>query len=97
MFNSEVNFRPLLRARMGECTELYNDLNAIAYGETCYGAARGLADALCVFVGTGVGAELVTGGRLYSGSSHLAGEMGHCKIVPGGRLCGCGARAGGFF
>jgi glucokinase len=88
----EVNFRALLRAQLGERVELYNDLNAIAFGETAFGAARGVRDALCVFVGTGVGAGLVTDGQLYIGATHLAGEIGHVKVVPNGRRCGCGAR-----
>ncbi|MSP61130.1 MAG: ROK family protein [Myxococcales bacterium] len=88
----DVDFRGLLRARLGPSVELYNDLNAIAFGETCFGAARGARDVLCVFVGTGIGAGIVTDGKLTIGASHLAGEFGHMKVVPGGRLCGCGAR-----
>src|SRR5205823_4085163 len=71
---------------------LYNDLNAIAYGETRWGAARGMADVLFVFIGTGVGAGIVTDGKLYFGSNHLAGEFGHIKVIRNGRLCGCGQR-----
>ena len=88
----EVDFRTLLRARIGDRTELYNDLNAIAYGEAMYGGAKGVRDVLCVYVGTGVGSGIVTDGKLYIGSTHLAGELGHVKVVPGGRLCGCGQR-----
>lgn len=88
----EVDFRSLLRAEVGQACELYNDLNAIAYGEAMYGGARGVADVLCVYVGTGVGSGIVVDGRLYSGATHLAGEIGHTKVVPGGRLCGCGMR-----
>jgi glucokinase len=88
----EVDFRGLLRGQVGERCELYNDLNAIAYGEATYGSARGIGDVLCVYVGTGVGGGIVANGKLYSGSTHLAGEIGHTKVVPGGRLCGCGMR-----
>ncbi|HEX2571203.1 MAG TPA: ROK family protein [Polyangia bacterium] len=88
----EVNLRGPLRERLGPRVELYNDLNAIAYGEAVFGAARGAKDVLCVFVGTGLGAGVVIEGKLYIGMSHLAGEIGHSKVVPGGRLCGCGAR-----
>ena len=90
----EVDFRSLLRARLGQRTELYNDLNAIAFGEARFGGAKGVRDVLCVYVGTGVGAGLVTDGKLYIGASHLAGEIGHVKVVPPWterpRLCGCG-------
>jgi glucokinase len=88
----EVDFRSLLRAKVGEKCELYNDLNAIAYGEASYGSARGEGDMICVYVGTGVGSGIVLDGRLYSGSTHLAGELGHTKVVPNGRHCGCGMR-----
>lgn len=88
----DVDFRTLLRAEVGERAELYNDLNAIAYGEKTWGAARGLRDVLFVYVGTGVGAGLVLDGKLYIGHSHLAGELGHVKVIPRGRLCGCGQR-----
>lgn len=88
----EVDFRRALRSTLGPRVELYNDLNAIAFGEMRYGAARGVRDVLCVFVGTGLGGGLVTDGRLYVGATNLAGEIGHSKVVPGGRLCGCGQR-----
>ena len=88
----EVDFRKMLRAEVGERTELYNDLNAIAYGEAQYGGARGIKDVLCVYVGTGVGGGIVVNGQLYAGATHLGGEIGHTKVVPNGRQCGCGMR-----
>ncbi len=86
----EIDFRTLLRAQVGERCELYNDLNAIAYGEARYGGARGVRDVVCVYVGTGVGGGIVVNGALYAGATHLGGEIGHTKVVPNGRLCGCG-------
>lgn len=91
----EVDFRSVVTRTLAtnEPVELYNDLNAITLGEQRYGAARGKNDVLCVYVGTGVGAGMVLDGRLYAGASHLAGELGHVKVVlENGRLCGCGAR-----
>jgi glucokinase len=88
----EVDFRSVLRRYVGEHCELYNDLNAIAYGEACWGAARGVRDVFFCFVGTGVGGGIVCGGELYIGATHLAGEFGHIKVIPNGRLCGCGQR-----
>jgi glucokinase len=90
----EIDFRSLLRERVGAQVQLYNDLNAIAFGEARFGGARGIRDVLFVFIGTGVGAGVVLDGALYIGSNHLAGEFGHVKVVPadapGARLCGCG-------
>jgi glucokinase len=88
----EVAFRALVEERLpGEPIELYNDLNAIALGEARYGGARGTRDVLCVYIGTGLGSGIVIDGKLRAGSTHLAGELGHAKVVlDGGRLCGCG-------
>jgi N-acetylglucosamine repressor len=42
-------------------------------------------------VGTGVGLGVMSGGRLLTGHSGLAGEVGHLTAVAvGGRPCGCG-------
>src|SRR5206468_7137060 len=40
--------------------------------------------------GSGVGAGLFLDGTLYRGALGFAGEFGHTKIVPQGRLCRCG-------
>lgn len=72
------------------CIHVVNDLNAVLYGEWGFGVAKGFEDVLAVYVGTGVGGGLILGGHLIEGSGGKAGEIGHCKVVPGGRLCGCG-------
>ena len=45
-----------------------------------------------ITVGTGIGAGIVLDGRLYRGRWGSAGEPGHYRVVPDGRLCGCGNR-----
>ncbi|MDP3968397.1 MAG: ROK family glucokinase [Nocardioides sp.] len=67
-----------------------NDGNAAAWGEFVYGAGRDVEDLLLVAVGTGVGGGIVLDGRLHRGASGVAAEIGHLRVVPGGRLCGCG-------
>jgi glucokinase len=66
-----------------------NDVQVATWGEWQHGAGRGVDDLLVIFVGTGVGGGAVTGGRLLTGRSGLAGEMGHVTIVAGGRQCTC--------
>jgi glucokinase len=78
--------------RLG-CTVLVeNDANAAAWAEARFGAARGHDDVLLIAVGTGIGAGLMLSGRLYRGRWGVAGEPGHYRVVPDGRLCGCGNR-----
>jgi glucokinase len=91
----DVDFGGLLAARVpGRKVVLANDVNAITWGEHRYGAGMGAADVLCIFAGTGIGGGLVAGGRLVEGTTGIAGEIGHTKVVvgPTARACGCGQR-----
>jgi glucokinase len=69
-----------------------NDGSASAWAEARFGAARGHAHVIFVSVGTGIGAGYILDGRLYRGRWGMAGEPGHFRVVPDGRLCGCGNR-----
>lgn len=68
---------PLLADRYGVTIQLENDVNAILLGERWRGAARTARHALCVAIGTGIGAALLMDGRLYRGASEAAGEIGY--------------------
>ncbi len=69
-----------------------NDANAAVWAETMLGAARGHEHVMLIAVGTGIGAGIVINGQLYRGRWGIAGEPGHYRVVPDGRLCGCGNR-----
>ncbi|WP_030901974.1 ROK family protein [Streptomyces sp. NRRL F-5126] len=70
-----------------------NDVNLAALAEHRHGAGRGADNLLCVATGhRGVGGALVLGGRLHTGSSGLALEVGHLAVNPEGRPCYCGGR-----
>lgn len=56
---------------------LDNDVNLAALGEQWQGAARGRGDVVCLSIGTGIGAGVIVGGRLYRGARGLAGEAGY--------------------
>ncbi len=66
-----------------------NDVRAATYGEWRYGAGKGSDDLVCIFVGTGIGGGVVSGGRLLEGCNNAAGELGHITIVTDGRKCHC--------
>jgi glucokinase len=78
--------------RLGREVVVENDANASAWAEARFGAARGYRDVMLVAVGTGIGASIIIGGELYRGRWGMAGEPGHVRVVPDGRLCGCGNR-----
>ncbi|HOF68304.1 MAG TPA: ROK family protein, partial [Ruminococcus sp.] len=53
-----------------------NDANAAAYGEFVAGAAKEARNAICVTLGTGVGAGIIIDGKIYSGSNYAGAEIG---------------------
>jgi glucokinase len=91
-----VAFGPQLARRLGPARPvgLYNDVNAIAFGEYGVGAGAGARDLLCVFVGTGIGGGLVVNGALAEGATSSAAEIGHAKVAWGedAARCNCGGR-----
>jgi glucokinase len=84
--------KKLVEERIGRPVVVENDANAAAWAESKLGAARGQQHVVLITVGTGIGAGLVLDGRLYRGRFGAAGEPGHYRVVPAGRLCGCGNR-----
>jgi glucokinase len=78
--------------RIGMPVSVENDANAAAWAEVRFGAARGHLHVVLITVGTGIGAGIVINGELYRGRWGMAGEPGHYRVVPDGRLCGCGNR-----
>jgi glucokinase len=86
---------PLRRSvaeRVGLPVIVENDANASAWAEARFGAARGHEHVVLIAVGTGIGGGIIIAGELYRGRWGIGGEPGHYRVVPDGRLCGCGNR-----
>ena len=88
----DLDLRGELEERIDLPVVVENDANSAAWGEFRFGAGADVDDQVMVTVGTGVGGGLVLDGRLFRGAFGVAGELGHLRIEPGGRLCGCGNR-----
>jgi predicted NBD/HSP70 family sugar kinase len=69
-----------------------NGAKTTTQAEAWFGAAKGVDHAIVVLIGDGVGAGIITNGRLFRGSSSSAGEWGHTKISLDGPSCRCGGR-----
>jgi glucokinase len=92
-FKGVVHLVNLLKAKFPEISAiaLTNDANAAAIGEMIYGGAKGMQNFVMYTLGTGVGSGIVVNGDLVYGHDGFAGECGHTTLIPGGRVCGCGA------
>jgi glucokinase len=70
--------------------EIENDANAAAYGEFKVGAGQGSRDIFYMMIGNGIGGAIILDGKLWTGSSGFAGEVGHITIDTEGIECVCG-------
>lgn len=59
---------------------LQNDADACALAEWSMGAGKGTRNMIFLTFGTGMGAGLILNNELYSGSSSMAGEVGHIRL-----------------
>lgn len=85
-----VNFKNILEERYGKPVFVGNDVEVATVGELMFGAGVGYKNFVCVFVGTGVGSGIVIDGKMFTGHTGTAGEIGHITVSCGGRGCGCG-------
>lgn len=60
---------------------LCNDANACALAEWRFGAGKESSNMIFLTFGTGLGAGLILNDRLYSGTSDMAGEVGHVRLA----------------
>lgn len=67
-----------------------NDANCMALAEARMGAAKGASYALCMTLGTGVGAGLIIHNEIYRSPYFFGGEIGHMPVDLSGPLCACG-------
>src|SRR5213592_2682486 len=70
--------------------ELENDANAAAYGELKAGAGRDARDLFYIGIGESIGGAIILDGKLWTGASGCAGEIGHITINTEGIECACG-------
>ena len=82
----EVHITEELERRFGMPAALVNDANACAIAEYSFGAGKGSRNMVFLTFGTGLGAGLIIDGKLYSGSSGMAGEVGHIRLAEDGPI-----------
>ncbi len=75
-----IGITDIIQKRYDSKAYLLNDANACAIAEWKYGAGRGCTNMVFLTFGTGLGAGLILGGRLYEGTNGMAGEVGHIRL-----------------
>ncbi len=87
----DVDAKGLLREMIGAPIHIDNDTNAAMLAEHLFGECAHLEDFVYLDSVVGLGGGIFMDGHPYRGRKGFAGEIGHLKVVPDGRTCGCGA------
>ena len=74
----------IMRELLNVPVALQNDADACALAEWKWGAGRGCSSMVFLTLGTGMGAGIILNNSLYSGSSGIAGEVGHWRLAADG-------------
>jgi glucokinase len=77
-----IALRDELAAKLPAPIVIDSDRAAYVTGEQWLGAARGLTDVIFLAVGTGIGAGIISGGRLIRGAGDIAGAVGWFALDP---------------
>ena len=85
----DVPLQSALANTLGLPVVVTNDVRAATWGEWLHGAGKGCDDLVCLFVGTGIGGGVVSGGRMLVGSTNSGGELGHVTVNLDGPPCHC--------
>ena len=87
-----IPLKDIFEKKFGVPTFVANDANAAAIGEKLFGNARDLTDFVEITLGTGLGSGIIIKNELIVGKHGIAGEYGHIRVIPEGRICGCGRK-----
>lgn len=83
--------RDQLGSRYGAPVWVDNDVNILALGEWRSGVAAGYDNVIVVKIGTGIGAGIISDGRLHRGAQGSAGDVGHIHVSDDRTIvCRCG-------
>ena len=77
--------------RYGAPVWVDNDVNILALGDWRSGIAVGHDNVVVIKIGTGIGAGIISNGRIHRGAQGAAGDVGHIQVVDAASvLCRCG-------
>ena len=86
-----MDVNEILGGLTGLAVQAGNDANVAALGEMWRGGGQGFQNMVLVTLGTGVGGGVILGGRILTGATGAAGEIGHIHIEDKeADTCGCG-------
>lgn len=87
---TNIPMKQMVETALPYPVRLENDANAAALAERWLGAAQGCSEVVYMTVSTGIGAGIITGGKILHGKNGNAGDIGHTVVDPSFGPCTCG-------
>ncbi len=87
-----VPIKDIMESEFGYPSFLESDTRCRLIAEKHLGASKMKNDILMVELSSGIGAGMMSEGKLFRGSRGSAGELGHMMILENGPYCNCGSR-----
>lgn len=86
-----LELRKELEKRYGIPVIVENDVRAMLTAENIYGCARNMKNFMLLYIKNGVGAAIFLNGKIFEGSNHASGEIGHFIVNRNSTVqCRCG-------
>jgi glucokinase-like ROK family protein len=85
-----VPVRDVLNKMLGTTVFVHHLGQTSVVAESLEGATKGEEDVVLLYAGSGVGAGILSNGRVFHGHRGIAGEIGHCRVPGATELCSCG-------
>ncbi|MBS6503026.1 MAG: ROK family protein [Clostridium sp.] len=82
--------KDIIQSKYSVPVSVANDANCAIIGEYWKGSAMNYSNVIMITIGTGVGGGIICNGKILSGNTGLAGELGHFSIDKYGKKCACG-------
>lgn len=76
-----INIKKFVQETFNIKCEVENDVNCVGLGEHWIGGGIGSKNMVCLTIGTGIGGAIVLDGKVLTGCSGSAGEVGYMKIM----------------
>src|SRR5690606_16367473 len=84
------SLREILSETFSKYVHIQNDVKGSALAEYRFGLGQGKKNVLVISLDWGVGLGILINGKLLTGTTGFAGEIGHIPLVNDGTLCYCG-------
>ncbi len=90
-FWRDIPLRKLFEQEFGVPCIVVNNTRSRTLAERMLGAGEQSDDLIFIQYGRGIGAGIISGGRMIQGCSWAAGEFGHTHVTENGPPCKCGS------